>query len=72
MLACVVQLGPSQSDRWAYALNDANGVPNPEVKFRSPSPGSACAAMGYPVGHVALVGGTGEWFNGHVEHACRQ
>ena len=72
ILACVVQLGPAQSDRWAYSLNDASGAPNPDVRFRSPSAGSACAAMAYPVGHVVLTGGTGEWFNGKVESACRQ
>ena len=72
ILACVVQLGPAQSDRWAYSLNDASGAPNSDVKFRQASPGAACAAMAYPVGNVALAGGTGEWFNGKIENACRQ
>ena len=72
MLACVVQLGPAQSDRWAYGLEDANGQPNAAVKYREATPGAACAAMAYPVGLVALPGGSGEWFNGKVSHACRQ
>jgi hypothetical protein len=72
ILACVVQLGPNQNDRWAYSLEDANGVPNSQVKYREAVSGATCAAMAYPVGHVVLAGGTGEWFNGKVEHACRQ
>ena len=72
MLACVVQLGPAQSDRWAYALEDADGHPSTSVKYREATPGAACAAMAYPTGLVALPGGSGEWFNGKVEHACRQ
>lgn len=72
ILACVVQLGPSKSDRWAYALEDNNGQPSPAVKYREASPGAACAAMAYPVGMVALPGGAGEWFNGKVSTACRQ
>ena len=72
MLACVVQLGPTQNDRWAYALEDAEGRPSGAVKFREATPGAACAAMAYPVGLVSLPGGSGEWFNGKVEHACRQ
>ncbi|MBI1210956.1 MAG: hypothetical protein GC190_05800 [Alphaproteobacteria bacterium] len=72
MLACVVQLGPTASDRWAYAITDAHGRPNTEVKYREPVSGAACAAMAYPVGHVVLAGGTGEFFNGKIRPACRQ
>jgi len=72
MLACVVQLGPAQSDRWAYALEGQEGRPSQAVKYREATPGAACAAMAYPVGLVTLPGGSGEWFNGKVEHACRQ
>jgi hypothetical protein len=71
MLACVVQLGPQKSDRWAYALTDNDGRPNSEVKYREATAGATCAAMAYPVGHVVLAGGTGELFNGKIEHACR-
>ena len=72
MLACVVQLGPAQSDRWAYALEDQEGRPSHAVKYREATAGAACAAMAYPVGLVTLPGGSGEWFNGKVAHACRQ
>jgi len=71
MLACVVQLGPNQADRWAYALTDADGRPNSEVKYREAVSGARCAAMAYPVGNVAMPGGTGEFFNGKIEYACR-
>jgi len=71
ILACVVQLGPNQSDRWAYALTDEDGRPNSDVKYREPVSGAACAAMAYPVGHVVLAGGTGEYFNGKIAPACR-
>jgi hypothetical protein len=71
ILACVVQLGPNQSDRWAYSLNNPDGSPNADVKFREARTGAACAAMAYPVGHVVLAGGTGELFNGKIAYACR-
>ena len=72
VLACVVQLGPSQSDRWAHALRDESGAPNSDVKYTTPTSGAPCAAMAYPVGNVVLPGSAGEWFNGKVEHTCHQ
>jgi hypothetical protein len=71
VLACVVQLGPNQSDRWAYMLRDETGAANTDVKYTTPRTGAPCAAMAYPVGNVVIAGGMGEWFNGKVERACR-
>ena len=63
--------GPQPDDRWAYYLADSSGQKSDAVKLESPRPGSPCAAFAYPVGNVVVAGGSGDWFNGKVERACR-
>jgi hypothetical protein len=71
VLACVVSLGPSPNDRWAYFLNDSSGQRSDAVRYESKAPGTACAAMAFPVGNVVIAGGSGDWFAGRIQHACR-
>ena len=72
VLACVVELGPSTHDRWAYFLEDNSGRRSSEVQYDSRADGSPCAGMAYPVGNVVIAGGIGDWFPGRVQRACRQ
>jgi hypothetical protein len=72
VLACVVELGAHDTNRWAYLLNDRDGTPNSEVHYKVRMAGASCAAMAYPADNVTIVGGMGDWFPGELRYACRQ
>ena len=73
VLACVVPLGPRDSDTWSYPLVDQNGVANSETHYQAASVGAPCKGMAYPTGdYVAVVGGAGDWFPGKVYKICRK
>ncbi len=73
VLACVVELGTHNANRWAYLLNDRDGRPNSEVRYNARMAGAPCAAMAYPTdGSVTIVGGMGDWFPGKLRYTCRE
>jgi hypothetical protein len=73
VLACVVQLGAHNADRWAYLLVERDGTANSQVRYKALSEGAPCAAMAYPAdSSVTVVGGPGDWFPGKISYACRE